>query len=192
MGMRVLLVLVILGIQLSYLNAQTAKVVQLKPSDAAKAKQVYKAMMDAENAWSDLQKEISNKYLIVDKNDPDAGNHRWYPPEDSDIPLGSVATGTTQHVITWNTNSVCETPEEKKAREAALQAEEQRRKDVEEKREARSKRYRRGWDVEGCYDCEPIEFEFSEGFNFIVPKAPKVEPPHNNYPSIIYGGTPVY
>jgi hypothetical protein len=42
---------------------QTAKVVQLSPEDATKAKQLYDAQLAAEKAYADFQVDIGNRYV---------------------------------------------------------------------------------------------------------------------------------
>src|ERR1700674_6044430 len=79
--------------------AQDAVVLQLKPEDAAMARSVHQQMLDAEKRWKDLQTEITNKYLIVDKTDPDASMEEWYPPESgltSGITWGFDTLGTDE------------------------------------------------------------------------------------------------
>jgi hypothetical protein len=73
--------------------AQSVPVVALKPQDVEKVRSTRQAMLDAEKAWTDLQTEITNRYLIVDKDDPDASNEKWYPLEQTS------GSGT----ITWST-----------------------------------------------------------------------------------------
>jgi hypothetical protein len=54
--------------------AQDAKVIELTPADAVKAEQVYQAKQKADQAWKDEQKELAERYTVVDEKDSDASN----------------------------------------------------------------------------------------------------------------------
>jgi hypothetical protein len=85
------------------LHAQTAKVIQLSPADAAEAKALH-AQRDAINKKiDDLQKKITDKYLSVEK--PGSGNFLSYS--------GPV------RLCMINAGCPPETPEEKKRTEEA-------------------------------------------------------------------------
>jgi len=161
---------------------QSALVVQLSPQDASRAKATHQAMLDAEKKWNDMQSEISQKYLIVDKDDPNASDQRWYTAED-------VFFSGTASTATWSTLSVdangylvsgrpCETEAEKKARADAQAKAEQEAKKREAEREAKSRRWRKNWYQKS--------FEFSDDFKFIVPKHEEAKP---YLPSWINGAT---
>jgi hypothetical protein len=61
MNMKLALLSVFLALPL-LLPAQTAKVIQLDPEEAAKVKQLYQQKADAEQAISDFQIKIQEKY----------------------------------------------------------------------------------------------------------------------------------
>jgi hypothetical protein len=61
------------------LFAQTALVVPLSPDDTARYKRVHQEMLDAIKRWNDIQSEVRDKYLILDKSDPDAGAEKVSP-----------------------------------------------------------------------------------------------------------------
>jgi hypothetical protein len=50
--------------------AQTAKVVQLSPQDAIKAKQLYDAQVAAEKAYTDFRIDIGNRYVSHEVTSP--------------------------------------------------------------------------------------------------------------------------
>jgi hypothetical protein len=162
-------------------SAQSIPVVPLSSTDVAKIKQVHQAMLDAERAWADLQKEIERKYLIVDKGDPEAGEGKWYPEDKT----GGTLTWTSSSggiIAAFSAESNCETPEQKKAR-AAREAQAQKdRERFEQELERKSRRIRRGW--EQCPNCVGSgtvrAFDYSQDWKYLVPK-PEVTPESNSH-----------
>jgi hypothetical protein len=61
------------------LFAQTALVVPLSPDDTARYKRVHQEMLDAIKRWNDIESEVRDKYLILDKSDPDVGEETVSP-----------------------------------------------------------------------------------------------------------------
>ena len=59
------------------LQAQTAKVIQLSPEDAAKAKALYAQKADIEKQIDDLQQKITATYLAKNKEIQESWG--WYP-----------------------------------------------------------------------------------------------------------------
>lgn len=157
--------------------AQSVPVVALKPQDVEKVRSTRQAMLDAEKAWTDLQTEITNRYLIVDKDDPDASNEKWYPLEQTSG-SGTITwstAGTTATILTTSQLSQDECDPKAVAERKQWKADEDKR---EQEREAKSRRYRRGWTLGGsnCIDCGTKEFEYSSDWKYILPKSPTPSP----------------
>jgi hypothetical protein len=60
---RIIVVTVTLLLGAAGLWAQTAKVVQLSPQDAEKARQLYDAAQAAQKAYEDFRTEVAHKYI---------------------------------------------------------------------------------------------------------------------------------
>lgn len=142
--------------------AQSALVVPLKPEDVANISSLHQEMVDAEKRWADVQNEIKLRYIVVDKDDPEAGDATWYPPD-------NVSTGFSFGLTLGQDE--CD-PRYKERREQ-LRAEQDKQRD---EREAHAKRFRKGWGVSNCIGCDAISFEYTTDFRFIVPKPPTPKP----------------
>jgi hypothetical protein len=146
------------------LSAQ-AVVVPLSPSDATQIAFVHAQLVEAQKNWDTLQKAIGKKYLVVGKDDPNAGDRRWY---DEVITSGTITTDA----LFISGDYTCKTPEETAADKAKYKvwAEAERLREAE--REARSKRIRKGFDNER-------DFIFSDDWRYLLQKP--LEPPHTPY-----------
>lgn len=159
--------------------AQSALVVPLKPEDAAKVQRLHQQVLDAEKAWTDAQKQIKERYLIVEKGDPDASDDHWYPPAKmpdgtfSTTYIGSGSFITTTGLSYLSSENACDP--KKVAEHQAWEAEQ---KKLEQAREANSRRWRKGWyPNHNCSGCDPLPFEYSEDFKYLVPKPTPAEKP---------------
>lgn len=155
--------------------AQSVPVVELSSADAARVKRVHQEMLDAEQAWNALQADISDRYLIVDKNDPAASDVKWHPR--GITTTIRFMTGTS-NILAWSSDPTptCKTAEEKKqerAREKQEQAEEEKARD---ELEAKSRRVRKGWEQKNCGNCEPLPFDYSDDYRFLVKRPPAPAP----------------
>lgn len=176
-GQTVKMVFLILSIALicSGSWAQTTPVVMLSSGDAARVKRVHQEMLDAEQAWNALQTDISDRYLVVDKKDAAASEVKWYPRGTTFTGISSPAMGfyTGTAMVGGDTQAACETPEEKrKDLERQFQQEAQ-----QAELEAWSRRVRKGWEVKNCGNCEPVPFDYSDDYRFLVKKPPANDPP---------------
>ena len=161
--------------------AQSALVVPLSAADAAKVQRMHQEMLDAEQRWKDLQTEISNHYLVVDKTDPDASDERWYPDNGANGTSGVTGMFLKGASIGLTTNGNFVYPDEcdpkYKAERKKWQDEQDKRT---EEREAKSRRYRKGWTKgQNCYNCGVLDFEYSNDWKYIVPKPPETKPANN-------------
>lgn len=157
--------------------AQTV-VVPLSPEDAAHVKSV-KEQVDAVNKlWETLQKEIGKKYLVVEKDSPDAGDRRWHPEDDKDnfFTFSGIAG-----VITID-NGCLRSPEEQAAHEKAFNEATENKKKLEATREAKSKRIHKGFGSE-------TDFIFSDDWRYLLPKPPTTSPYNSNQWYITPTGT---
>lgn len=147
--MKIIGTLFAIGLILTFpIHAQSAKVIALSPADAKEAKDLY-AQRDAINKRiDDLQKKVTDKYLSDEK--PGPGGF-------SGSGIISMRAGCFLSINNGQAEpSGCppETETEKKLRldrEAAQKAEDAKKTHLERKS---------GWD----------QFEFSEDFQFVVPK----------------------
>ena len=84
----------------------------------------------------------------------------------------------------------CESAEDKKARlagEEKYRAEQKRRDD---EREAKSRRYRKGWTRDSnCYNCGVKDFEYSADWKYLIPKQAAPPPVQSISPWILNGST---
>lgn len=144
-----MLVIALLGFA-SLCCAQTAPtVVALNREDADTVKTVHDELIAAQDHWAHIQKQIGEKYLIVDKGSPDASEHKWYPEGISVFRSWSIiGTGTNFYL---SGEAKCETEEEKKDRLAkeVTAREFQEKQDAE--RESHSRRIRKGFESESDY-----------------------------------------
>ena len=147
--------------------AQSMPVVPLSSADVAQVEATHQAMIEAEQAWEKLQKTIKEKYLIVDKDSPDASETKWY--EDSLLILSAGSTLT--YAPEYDT---CD-PQAKKEREKYAAEREKARTE----REGKARRIRKGWvAVENCIGCGPKNFEYSSDWKYLVP-APELPKPQS-------------
>jgi len=142
-------------------------IVRLEPGDAVRVERAEKAVRQAQQAWEDLQKEISLKYLVVDKNDPDAGTREWYPPDAPGSGTRILTTWGSGSITLSNEEQRCMTADEKKAAEQEHAKYEAEQKRLQDEREAVSRRIRKGW-VDGNGDVSA--FEYSDDFHYIAAK----------------------
>lgn len=159
--------------------AQTV-VVPLSPEDAARVKSV-KEQVDAVNKlWENLQKEIGKKYLVVEKDSPDASDHSWY--EDSSVfspnsitwaSSGSFLVMDGSGHIKSSDSDECRTPEEIAKNKALHAKAEAEQKKAEEEQYARAKRIHKGFDNEH-------DFIFSDDWKYLLPKPPTTSPYNSN------------
>lgn len=155
--------------------AQTV-VVPLSPEDAARVKSV-KEQVDAVNKlWETLQKEIGKKYLVVEKDSRDASDHRYY----DEITFSGAVTFGNYNVLSMDEH--CLTPEEKTKRDQEYVADEERQRQHEAEREARSKRIHKGFNSE-------TDFIFSDDWRYLLPKPPTTSPYNSNQWYITPTGT---
>lgn len=161
--------------------AVSQTVVPISSEDAEKVKSVHEQMVKAEKDWEDLQKQIGEKYLIVAKDSPDAGERDWYPSSSGIWGATSITSGDLIMVGSDGTmrayDPQCETAEEKMIR----LSKEAERKNQEEKarqeREATAKKIHKGFDSES-------DFIFSDDYKFLLQKPEKASPPSNVVPVV--------
>jgi hypothetical protein len=153
--MKQLLVYFVLTMASVQLFAQTALVVPLSPDDTARYKRVHQEMLDAIKRWNDIESEVRDKYLILDKSDPDAGAERVYQDDSLNI---------TSESPVWFASDTCGSGCKK----------------YQQERESLAKRVRKGWERSQIYVGEghTLDFEFTRDFKFIVPSSPP--PPVKN------------
>lgn len=157
-------------------HGQSAKVIQLKPEDSAQAKQ-----LDADQKALDARRDkfhdhIIRDYLVTTDRQERCCDNIWTDPEDKKESLFtgtmSISAGLT---LNGNRDDRCLTPGEVAAHKAAVAKQE-----AEEAAYAKAhptKYYKDGW-MSG--------FEYSEGFQYVVPADQK--PPSNRMP--FYGTQP--
>lgn len=137
--------------------AQDAKVIELKPADAAMLKAKHDALQAAQKAYDDAQKEITHQYLEVGDGDPDAGSFISIGGLTGSNLAGSITfiTGPCNRLQVGASDAHClqaKTPTEEEKKQNEKRAEEERRQ----------YRYqRKGWEN---------GFQSSPDFRFIVPK----------------------
>ena len=181
--------LVVLAVLTTMAFSQSALVVPVSSADASQLKKLHQQMEDAEKAWRDIQEAMRDKYLVVDKSDPDASDDRWYPPEKTKNgwTISYVSSGSfiTSNGTPYLSNEDRCDPK-KVAEHEAWEKEQKQRFD---EREAKSRRWRKGWYPQhDCEGCSSLPFEFSGDFKFMVPV--KVEPPPAKFGGPIWGFSP--
>lgn len=173
--MKILITILILSV---CAIAQSVPVVALSSSDAARVKRIHQDMLDAEKQWQNLQTDIQRRYLIVNKNDPSASDVKWYEDEN---PFGITSGTFITTVGTMYGGGVpqCETAkevEERKAREVKAEEDHHR---LQEERDVKARRVRKGWESRNCTSCLPA-FDYSDDFRFLVRKPDPVVVPQND------------
>lgn len=153
---------------------QEAYVVQLSATDSAASRAAWTNLQTAKKNWEEVQKGISQKYLIIDANDPDASDYHYVGVLIAgDLIFGS-GTITSAHILTSASclgadgkGYDCYTG--KPILGPSKEELDGRRKEDEERQDryAKEKRQRRGFG-ENCSTCLP-KFEFSHDFRYIVP-----------------------
>lgn len=173
--------LVIALLTLSLVAAAQTVVVPLSSEDAVFVERIHNQLIQAQKAWEDLQKLMGRRYLVVEKDSPDAGDHSWYPEDDTE----NFLTNGTQFTGTLSIDNGCpRSPEEQAAHEKAFNeaAEKERKREAE--REARSKRIHKGFDGTDS-------FIFSDDWKYLLPKPPEARPYNPNQIFISPTGTSI-
>lgn len=140
-------------------SAQSAKVIQLLPEDAAKAAQLKSAQDTLDVQTKAFRAHITRDYLVT--IDQKRGGALWSDPDDA---VGFSLTGITapaSYFISGGSVAYhCETPAEK-AQRAAEEKKEAEEREAQEKAHP-TKYLKNGWD-------NPGYFQYTDDFKFIVP-----------------------
>lgn len=114
----------------------------------------------------------------MDKADPDASMEEWYP-EDHSL-SGTVTWLSAGSTLVMSGDAPAWSDECDPKRKAALdklRAEQEKRT---QEREAKSRRYRKGWvKIQSCGGCGVKDFEYSADWKYLIPKqypAPAIQP----------------
>lgn len=68
--MKLFITIITLALSLA---AQDIPIVQLSVDDAREVKVRHEALVSAQRNWDNLQREIGQRYILINENDPDAG-----------------------------------------------------------------------------------------------------------------------
>lgn len=143
-------------------HAQSAKVIKLSDEDAVKARKLDEARKAMDDLQQSFHDQIIRKYLVTTERQQRCCDNIWTDPEDKKDQASSIIGTATIFsggiTLYGNHDDRCLTPAEQAERKAAKE-----KQDAEEAAYAKAhptKYYRDGW-RDG--------FQYSEGFQYIVP-----------------------
>ena len=144
------------------ISAQDAKVIVIAPEDSAAYQQAFDAQKAATAKLETVRQSIHDKYLTVEAEKEKTSTY------------GFIAAGS---ILTWVSPSLCEDPKTHALRIQHEGVAEKERKQAQAPPPPPPEMVKYRKEIDGWANG----FEFSDGFKYIVPAAPKVTPQYNQF-----------